>query len=110
VGTSFWLTANVASFKDKALFDLLTDYVVFSASLFYVSSVVAVFVLRKKHPEWPRPYRTWGYPWLPAAYVVFYAWFLGMVFVGNWRESVIGIGLIVLGIPVYWIWNRRQVG
>lgn len=110
VGTSFWLTANVASFKDKALFDLLTDYVVFSASLFYVSSVAAVFVLRKKHPEWPRPYRTWGYPWLPAAYVVFYAWFLGMVFVGNWQESVIGIGLIVLGIPVYWIWNRRQVG
>ena len=108
VVASLLLTKNVAYFADKSLFDILTDYIVFSASLFYVAAVAAVFVLRIKHPDWPRPYRTFLYPWVPLAYVAFYAWFLWMVFMGKPGEAQIGIGLIALGVPVYWIWSRRQ--
>mgnify|MGYP006273036345 CR=1 FL=1 len=108
VCASLGLTAWVSYFKDKSLFDILTNYIVFSASLFYVGAVASVFVLRKKHPEWERPYRTWGYPWLPAAYIAFYAVFLSFVFKGNPGEALIGVGLIAAGWPVYLIWNRQQ--
>lgn len=108
VTASLGLTASVEYFKQKALFDILTNYIVFSASLFYVSAVLSVFVLRRKHPDWERPYRTWGYPFLPAAYVAFYCWFLWFVFKGNPGEALIGVGLIAAGWPVYLIWNRRK--
>ena len=108
VVASLLLTNSVAYFKEKSLFDILTNYIVFSASLFYVAAVTAVFVLRKTHPEWPRPYRTLFYPWVPLAYVAFYGWFLWMVFVGNPGEALIGIGLIALGLPVYAVWSRGK--
>lgn len=94
-------------FRAKSLFDILTNYIVFSASLFYVAAVASVFVLRRTHPEWERPYRTWGYPFLPAAYIAFYAVFLAFVFEGSPGEALIGIGLIALGLPVYYAWNRK---
>ena len=108
VVASLLLTNSVVYFKEKSLFDILTNYIVFSASLFYVAAVAAVFVLRKTHPEWPRPYRTLFYPWVPLAYVTFYAWFLWMIFMGNPGEALIGIGLIALGLPVYAVWSRGK--
>src|SRR5204862_5292406 len=51
-------------------FDVLTDFVIFGGSIFYAMAVAAVFVLRRKHPELPRPYRTWGYPVTPALYLL----------------------------------------
>lgn len=99
------LVAYFESFRDRNIFSILTDYVVFSASIFYVLAVVAVFVLRVKHPEWERPYRTLGYPVLPAMYLVFYGWFLYHIFMGNPLESLIGMGLILIGLPVYYAWR-----
>ena len=82
-------------------FEMLTKFVVFSASLFYVAAVAAVFVLRRRRPHWERPYRTWGYPIVPAVYLAFYCWFLYYVFVGNPFEARVGLELVGLGIPVY---------
>lgn len=53
---------NLPAFREKNPFDLLTDTIVYSASLFFMLSVLGVMVLRRSHPEWPRPYRTWGIP------------------------------------------------
>ena len=105
------IVANVASFKDQNIFGLLTDYVVFSASIFYVLAVLAVFVLRRKSPDAERPYRTLGYPWTPALYVLFYGWFLFQIFVGKPHEAFVGMGLIAVGIPFYFVWQfwlRKQ--
>lgn len=57
------------------IFFSLTSYVVFSASIFYMLAVLSVIVLRRKHPDWERSYRTLGYPVVPIAYLVFYSWF-----------------------------------
>ncbi|MEX2285486.1 MAG: amino acid permease [Planctomycetaceae bacterium] len=100
-----------ASLRETSVFDLLTNYVTFSASLFYLLAVAAVFVLRAKHPEWERPYRTIGYPLVPAGYIAFYLWFLYYVYAGQPLEARTGLALIAAGIPVYYIyraWAKRN--
>lgn len=85
----------------KRLFDVLTDYCIFGASLFYLAAVAAVFVLRIRRPEWPRPYRAWGYPLLPAVfvagYIVLLAW---MAWSAPW-ECASGLVLLGAGLGVY---------
>ena len=89
------------------VFDLLTDLVIFGASIFYVLTVAAVLILRRSHPHLERPYQTWGYPWVPLTFVVVYIWFLGTLLVDNPLESGIGIALIATGFPAYYFWQRR---
>lgn len=96
--------------RNNTVFDMLTDFVVFGASIFYLLAVVAVFVLRRKHPEWARPYRTWGYPVVPALFILFYLWFLTQVYIGKPFESQAGIALILIGFPVYWFGFRKGSG
>jgi APA family basic amino acid/polyamine antiporter len=91
---------------EHSVFDILTDYVVFASSIFYALAVIAVMILRRTRPDLPRPYRTLGYPVAPIAYVLFYCWFLFEVYRGDPRQANIGLGLIALGIPVYFAWQR----
>jgi basic amino acid/polyamine antiporter, APA family len=100
------------SFLDpkKGLFDILTDYTIFGASVFYLASVVAVFVLRYRRPDAPRPYRAWGYPLLPAIFVVAYVLFIGAYFVSQPVESISGLALIVAGLIFYAIFARGEHG
>lgn len=86
---------------DKPLFDVLTDYAIFGGSIFYFLAVLSVFVLRRREPDAPRPYRTWGYPWVPLVFTIFYVFLLGSMFVANPRESVAGLGLIAAGLAAY---------
>jgi APA family basic amino acid/polyamine antiporter len=96
--------------RERTVFDILTDYVVFASSIFYALAVIAVLILRRTRPDLPRPYRTLGYPVVPAAYVLFYCWFLFEVYRGDPRQANIGLGLIALGIPVYFGWQRFAGG
>lgn len=105
--TSGVLVKFVAGLEQKSVFDMLTDFVIFAASLFYVLGVVAVLVLRHKHPDWERPYRTWGYPVVPLLFSGFYAWFLTQVYQSKPFEAKAGLVLIGLGIPVYYWWQAR---
>jgi len=92
-----------------SVFDLMTSYIIFSSSIFYVLAVVAVPVLRRRHPEWERPFRVHGL--VPVAYVLFYVWFLGNVLIGKPVESGIGIAMSLSGIPVLLLsiaWSRRH--
>ena len=62
----------------------------------------AVFMLRRKHPEWPRPYRTWGYPVLPALFVVISGALVVLTLREQaWWRSLLGLGIIGLGVPAY---------
>ena len=92
--------------RDDSIFDLLTDLVVFSVSIFYALAVFAVVVLRFRRPDLARPYRTWGYPATPVVFLAVYVWFLWRVYNGNPLESRVGLFLIAVGAPVYWLCHR----
>jgi len=94
----------VAALKTRDLFDILTDYVIFSASVFLVLSVIGVIVLRYKHPEWHRPYRTLGYPVTPLLFVGFYVWFLPTAYRLESFAAHVALILIVLGLPAYFLY------
>lgn len=102
------LVEYVDYFKDKSIFSILTDCIIFVSSIFYALSVGAVMVLRRKQPDRERPYRTLGYPFVPILYIIVYGWFLVYVYLGNPAESLIGLGIIALGIPVFYYWNRKE--
>ncbi|MGE3317002.1 MAG: APC family permease [Planctomycetaceae bacterium] len=103
------LVRTVPALYKTSIFDLLTNYFVFSASIFYVLNVLAIFVLRRRHPEWARPYRTLGYPVVPVIYLLFYGWFMSQIYVARPYEANIGIALIALGLPVYWGWRAWAI-
>jgi len=85
----------------------LLDYVVFAALLFFVLIVAAVFILRKKRPDWERPYKAWGYPVVPALYIlVATAIALDLLIVKS-RYTLPGLLIVLLGIPVYFL--RRKL-
>ena len=65
------------------LFDILTEWTVFGGSIFYFSAVAGVFMLRRRRPDAERPYRTWGYPWVPAVFLAFYVFLLGSMFMAR---------------------------
>ena len=95
------LTQSLQNMSGKAIYDVLTDYVVFGAFVFYLLSVVAVFVLRIRQPDLPRPYRTIGYPLLPALFVLGSTGFLLGMLVTSPVESILGLGFIATGAAIY---------
>ena len=92
----------------REAFDVLTNYVIFGASVFYALAVAAVFVLRRRRPELPRPYRTWGYPVVPALYLVFFGAALASLLIVTPRESAAGTALILAGMAFYIVMERRR--
>lgn len=82
-------------------FDTITDYVIFAAWLFYLLGAAGVFILRKKMPDAPRPYKVWGYPYTPAVFVVFSFIFLINSIVNNFHNAMMGLILILMGVPFY---------
>ena len=88
-------------------FDQLTDMIIFAIFIFYGSTAFGVFVLRKKMPEVERPYKVWGYPIIPAVFVLFcFALFINTI-ITRPREAGLGLLLILLGIPMYY-WFKRN--
>jgi len=87
-------------------FEELTNLFIFAAWIFYASAVVALFRMRKTEPDLPRPYRCWGYPWVPGLFV---AGALALTF-NIWLErpgrSSIGLLLILAGLPFYRKWSK----
>jgi basic amino acid/polyamine antiporter, APA family len=80
----------------------------FMMVLSYVAAVVALFVLRWKRPEMPRPYRCTGYPWLPAIYIlVAGTWALNTVYARP-KEALSGVVIVLIGVPGYLYWRQRN--
>ncbi len=92
-------------------FRQLFSLAIFAEWLFYLVSTTTVFVLRKREPNAPRPYRTWGYPVVPALFVAAAAVLLYYTFTENIRNSVWGLAVIAAGIPiyVYFAWKRKRL-
>ncbi len=84
----------------------LLDYVIFAAVLFYVLTILGLFRLRRTRPEAPRPYRAWGYPVLPALYVLVAAFVEWALLTHKTLQSIAGLCIVALGVPVYYLWHR----
>jgi APA family basic amino acid/polyamine antiporter len=87
----------------------LLDYVVFAVLIFYVLTIAGLFILRKKRPDVERPYKAFGYPVIPALYIIIASLIcVDLLFV---RPNYTWPGLIIvlLGIPVYWLWHRGKI-
>ncbi|AEU35906.1 amino acid permease-associated region [Granulicella mallensis MP5ACTX8] len=85
----------------------LLDYVIFAVLVFYVLTIVGLFRLRRTRPDAPRPYRAFGYPVLPALYIVMALWICVVLLRYKPQYTWPGLLLVLLGVPVYWIWTRR---
>jgi APA family basic amino acid/polyamine antiporter len=96
----------VASLRNDSIFSLLTNFVIFSASIFYMLGVLAVIVLRIRQPECERPYKTLGYPLVPILFLSVYVWFIVQIYRSNPLESRTGLMFIAIGVPAYFVYQR----
>ncbi len=89
-------------------FDQLTNLAVFAFWLFYGMVAAAVFVFRWREPDAPRPYRTWGYPVVPALFVLVTICLIFVTMINDPVRSLAGLAIIAAGLPVYWYFSRRH--
>jgi APA family basic amino acid/polyamine antiporter len=101
---AFW--ASVLALSGS--FDTLTDYAIFALTMFYALVAASVFIFRRRQPDAERTYRVWGYPVVPILFLVVSAWLIMQTISNHPRQSGIGLGLILLGLPVYWLLDRRR--
>jgi APA family basic amino acid/polyamine antiporter len=88
-------------------FDTLTDYVIFASWIFYALVTASIFVFRRRYPDAERPYRAWGYPVVPVVFLLVAGWLLINTVITSPMQSLTGLGLIILGLPVYYYFNSR---
>jgi basic amino acid/polyamine antiporter, APA family len=106
IGQGVWAALLTVSGR----YDQLYTYVIFGMLLSYTMTVIGLFVLRRKRPDMPRPYRCTGYPWLPAIYVLIAgAWTINTVLTRP-KESIAGMLIMLAGVPgfLYWKWSNRK--
>jgi basic amino acid/polyamine antiporter, APA family len=90
------------------LYGDLLDYVVFAVLLFYVLTILGVMVLRQRRPNAERPYRAFGYPWLPLLYIVAAVGIMVVLLLYKTQTAGRGMLIVLLGLPVYWLWSRQK--
>ncbi|MGB9435289.1 MAG: amino acid permease [Candidatus Acidiferrum sp.] len=90
------------------LYSNLLDYVVFAALLFYVLTIIGIFVLRIRRPNAERPYKAFGYPLVPLLYIVAATGIMGVLLLYETQTAGVGMVIVLLGVPVYWLWHRRS--
>jgi APA family basic amino acid/polyamine antiporter len=88
-------------------YDQLFTYAIFAAFVFYALTALAVVVLRRKRPDVARPYRVFGYPYVPLIFVLGAAWFLVNTLVEEPVEAGCGAIMLAVGVLVYWFWKRQ---
>jgi APA family basic amino acid/polyamine antiporter len=89
-------------------FDQLTDMIIFAVFVFYGATALGVFILRKKMPDAPRPYKVWGYPVVPAIVILFSAALFVNTFISRPREAGIGLVLMLTGVPMWYWFNTKK--
>jgi len=89
-------------------YEQLYTYVIFAAVLFHILTAAAIFVLRRKQPDLDRPYRTWGYPWVPGLFILASVLLVANTLVERPVESMVGLVFIAAGLPAYAWWRRQS--
>jgi APA family basic amino acid/polyamine antiporter len=91
------------------LYNNLLEYIISATLIFYILTIIGIFRLRVTKPHAERPYRAWGYPWLPILYIVGASVVMVMLFVYRPTTTWPGLAIVALGIPVY-AWIARRAG
>ncbi|HTN35579.1 MAG TPA: amino acid permease [Arachidicoccus sp.] len=91
-------------------FDMLTDLLIIAAFVFYGLIVLGVIILRIRRADIPRPYKTFGYPWVPVIFLLFCLILLVISLIESPVKSFIGFCLIFSGLPFYYYWRARASG
>jgi APA family basic amino acid/polyamine antiporter len=102
------VSAWAALLAASGTFDQLTNMAVLSYAIFWTPVVLSVSVLRRKLPQAPRPYKTWGYPFVPLVFAVVMIWIGIDALISRPIESAATIVLILLGLPAYPLFRRRR--
>ena len=84
----------------------LLDYVIFAVLLFFALTIYAIFILRKKQPDIPRPYKAYGYPYIPALYIITTVIIMVILLIYKPTYTFPGLGIVLLGVPVYYLWRH----
>jgi len=84
----------------------LLNYVVFAVLIFYILTIIGIFILRKKRPDAHRPYKAWGYPIVPAFYILIALFICIDLLVYTPDQTYPGVIFVLVGIPVYFIWRK----
>lgn len=104
VGQAVWSVVLALTGTYEQLF----TYLIFGAWIFYILTIWAVFALRRKHPNAPRPFRVWGYPWTPLLFILIAIWFVLNTAWNFPRESAWGMLLILTGLPAFFYWRKAS--
>ncbi|HEX2974719.1 MAG TPA: amino acid permease [Bacteroidales bacterium] len=86
----------------------LLDYVIFAVLIFFSLTIAAIFVLRIKRPDIPRPYKAFGYPVIPAIYILTTVSIMIILLIYKPNYTFPGLAIVLLGIPVFFIWKRKK--
>jgi len=105
-GSTVLVGAGAAIFAFSGTFDVLTDMIVFMLLLFNSLAVASVYVLRRKLPDTPRPYRVWGYPLMPAVFLVASAGLMINTLLAMPGRALAGTAIVALGLPMYAYYSR----
>ena len=84
----------------------LLDYVIFAVLLFFALTIFTLYILRVKKPDVPRPYKAWGYPVIPALYILTTTFIMVILLIYKPNYTFPGLVIVLLGIPVYYLWRR----
>ncbi|MEI6050356.1 MAG: amino acid permease [Bacteroidota bacterium] len=84
----------------------LLDYVIFAVLIFFTLTILAIFVLRVKRPDIPRPYKAFGYPVIPAIYILTTVTIMVILLIYKPNYTFPGLGIVLLGIPVFYLWKK----
>src|SRR3954449_5516363 len=90
------------------LYGNLLDYVISAALIFYVLTIIGIFVLRKKRPDAERPYKAFGYPVIPALYIVGASVILAVLFIYQTATTWPGLVIVLTGVPIYFLWRKSD--
>ena len=92
------------------LYGNLLDYVISAALIFYILTILGLFVLRKKRPDVERPYKAFGYPIIPALYIIGASVILAVLFIYQTATTWPGLIIVLTGVPIYFLWRKSDVG
>jgi basic amino acid/polyamine antiporter, APA family len=88
----------------------LLDYVIFAVLIFFTLTILSIFVLRVKKPDIPRPYKAFGYPVIPSLYILTTLTIMIILLIYKPDYTFPGLGIVLLGIPVYFLWRKYNTG
>src|SRR5205085_1031988 len=103
-------TDAAGKIKYGNLYGNLLDYVISAALIFYILTIIGIFVLRRKRPDAERPYKAFGYPIIPALYIVGATVILVVLFMYQTATTWPGLIIVLTGVPIYFLWRKSNSG